>query len=53
MNDYRASVRVRNPAGTGTMTVWACVRAQNPYAAKAMLEAQYGRGNVIGTPTRR
>lgn len=52
MNDYRAGVRVRNPAGTGTMTVWAYVTAQNPHAAKAMLEAQYGRGNVIGTPVR-
>jgi hypothetical protein len=32
------------------MVVWAYVNAQNPIAAKSLLEAQYGRGNVIGIP---
>jgi hypothetical protein len=32
------------------MVVWAHVTAQNPIAAKSQLEAQYGRGNVIGVP---
>jgi hypothetical protein len=51
MNLYKTTVRVASPSGSMTNTVWAQVYAQNPFDAKAMLEAQYGRGNVIGTPT--
>lgn len=50
MRTYRATVRVPHPSGHGSMTVWATVAAANPVAAKAMLEAQYGRGNVAGAP---
>jgi hypothetical protein len=50
MNTYRCSVRVAKYGGIGTMVVWAQVSAQNPIAAKSQLEAQYGRGNVIGVP---
>jgi len=32
------------------MVVWAQICAQNPINAKSQLEAQYGRGNVIGVP---
>jgi hypothetical protein len=51
MNIYKTTVRVASPSGSMTNIVWAQVYAQNPFDAKAMLEAQYGRGNVIGTPT--
>lgn len=50
MNTYRVSVRVRSAGGAGTMVVWVQICAQNPIAAKSQLEAQYGRGNVIGVP---
>ena len=32
------------------MVVWAHISAANTIAAKSLLEAQYGRGNVIGVP---
>ena len=51
MNTYRAQVRVAKSDGIGTMIVWAHVQAQNPITAKYLLDAQYGRGNVIGVPT--
>jgi hypothetical protein len=51
MKNYKATVRVGNGLGTGTMIVWAQVCAANPNIARQMLEAQYGRGNVIGVPT--
>ena len=51
MRTYKATVRVTSPSGHGTMVVWAQVSAQNPIAAKSLLEAQYGRGNVISVPT--
>ena len=50
MNTYRVQVRVAKSGGIGTMMVWAQVKAQNTLAAKCLLEAQYGRGNVIGVP---
>lgn len=50
MNTYRCTVRVAKPGGIGTMVVWVQVAAQNPYNARAQLEAQYGRGNVISFP---
>jgi hypothetical protein len=51
MNTYKANVRVAKAGGIGTMIVMAHVTAQNPLAAKLLLEAQYGRGNLIGVPT--
>lgn len=50
MNTYRCTVRFAKSGGIGTMVVWAQVTAQNPNDAKSLLEAQYGRGNVIGLP---
>lgn len=32
------------------MTTWAEVRASDPIAARQMLEAQYGKGNVVSAP---
>jgi hypothetical protein len=49
MNTYRATVRVPVP-GSLPRTVWAQTSANNPIDAKSLLEAQYGRGNVIGVP---
>lgn len=51
MKTYKATVRVRSGTGSGTMVTWAHIRADNPIAAKQLLEAQYGRGNVISVPT--
>ena len=51
MNTYKCTVRVRNASGSGTMVVWARIQASNPIAARQQLEAQYGRGNVIGIPS--
>ena len=48
---YRATVRVRSPNGNGTMVVWTQISARNPIDARQLLEAQYGRGNVISVPT--
>lgn len=50
MNTYKANVRVAKSGGMGTMIVLAQVTALNTIAAKSLLEAQYGRGNVIGIP---
>lgn len=50
MNTYACSVRVAKSGGIGTMIVWTQVAARNPINAKSQLEAQYGRGNVIGIP---
>ena len=50
MNTYKANVRVAKAGGIGTMMVWSQEKAQNTIAAKSLLEAQYGRGNVIGVP---
>lgn len=52
MQTYKATVRVPNASGSGTMVVWAQVIAQSPTAAKSLLDAQYGRGKVIGIPVR-
>lgn len=52
MNTYKCTVRVAKAGGMGTMVVWTHVTAQNPINAKSQLEAQYGRGNVIGVPQR-
>ena len=50
MNTYRCTVRVAKAGGTGTMVVWVEVSAQSPNNAKSQLEAQYGRGSLIGIP---
>ena len=50
MNTYKCLVRVARSGGTDMMVVWAQVTAQSTIAAKSQLEAQYGRGNVIGVP---
>lgn len=50
MRTYRAQVRVPAPSGSGRYTTHAEVRARDVHAAKQLLEAQYGRGNVLGTP---
>jgi len=52
MNTYQASVKVRNASNTGMIVVRVQVAATNPINARLQLEAQYGRGNVLGTPTR-
>ena len=51
MKTYKATVRVRSASGSGTMVVWAHVSANDSISAKQMLEAQYGRGNVVSIPT--
>jgi len=48
VNTYKARVRVHSQSGAGTMMVWAQVAASNPLHARQLLEAQYGRGNVVG-----
>ena len=50
MNTYRCTVRVAKSSAIGSMVVWAQVQAQNTIMAKYLLDAQYGRGNVIGVP---
>ena len=47
---YSAAIKVRSPGGA-TMVVKAAVRASNYFIARMLLEAQYGQGSVIGTPT--
>jgi hypothetical protein len=53
MKTYKALVKVRSTSGAGTTTVGAQVVASNPIQAKQLLEAQYGRGNVLGVPVLR
>lgn len=38
------------PGSSTTMVTWAQISAENYHRARLMLEAQYGRKNVIGTP---
>lgn len=49
LQTYIATVRVSRRDGR-VMVVWAQVAAQNPNVARAQLEAQYGRGNVVSVP---
>ena len=51
MNTYKANVRVARSGGIGTMMVWVQVNAQSTIAARSLLEAQFGRGNVVHGPT--
>ena len=50
MNTYKANVRFTKSGGIGTTIVLAHVTARNTVAVKSLLEAQYGRGNVMGVP---
>jgi hypothetical protein len=50
MKIFKAAVRVRNASGSGMVVVWAQISAANPIDARLMLEAQYGRGNVVSVP---
>jgi len=48
---YQATVRVPTAIG-GTMVVTTQVQAENEIAARLLLEAQYGSGNVLHLPQR-
>lgn len=50
MKTFEANVRVAKSGGVGTMIVPARVVAQSPNAARAQLEAMYGRGNLVSVP---
>jgi hypothetical protein len=50
MKTFKCGVRVPGPSGSMMMTVWTSVSATNSFAAKRLLEAQYGFGNVLGVP---
>ena len=45
---YEAQIKVLN--GGGTLLVRTRVMAENTFKARLLLEQQYGRGNVIGSP---
>lgn len=49
MYTYQATVRVPTSVG-GTMVVTTQVQAENETAARLLLEAQYGQGNVLYLP---
>lgn len=46
MKKFKALVRVRKASSTSYGSVWTVVDARSASDAKALLEAQYGRGNV-------
>ena len=48
---YQATVRVTSSIG-GTLVVTTQVQAENELAARWLLEAQYGQGNVLHLPQR-
>lgn len=50
MKTYGARVRVPSSSGAGTVVTWTEINALSPIAARGLLEAQYGRGNVISVP---
>jgi len=50
MKTYGARVRVPNASGTAMVSEWAQVQANSPIAARNLLVALYGRGNVVGVP---
>ena len=51
IHTYQATVRITNSSG-GTMFFTTQVQAENELAARFLLEAQYGSGNVIHLPQR-
>ena len=50
MKTYNARVRVPAPSGAGTVVTLTEINALSPIAAKNLLEALYGRGNVVAVP---
>ncbi len=48
---YQATVRVTSSIG-GMLVVTTQVQAENEVAARWLLEAQYGQGNVLHLPQR-
>lgn len=46
---YQATVRV-STSGGGSLVVTTRVQAENEIAARFLLEAQYGAGNVLHLP---
>lgn len=51
MKTYQCCVQIPTTPGAKSMTnTQARIQAENANKAKIMLEAQYGRGNVIGSP---
>ena len=51
LSTYQATVRVTTSIG-GTLVVTTQVQAENEIAARWLLEAQYGQGNVLHLPQR-
>lgn len=51
MHLYEAQVRIKTPSGT-SLLIPTRVHAQHPLEAKILLEAQYGKGSVLGSPTK-
>ena len=51
LSTYQATVRVTSSIG-GTVVVTTQVQAENEIAARWLLEAQYGQGNVLHLPQR-
>lgn len=51
LKTFQCQVKIPTQPGSPTsMISWAQIDAENYNRAKIMMEAQYGRGNVIGTP---
>ena len=51
LSTYQATVRVTSSIG-GTLVVTTQVQAETELAARWLLEAQYGHGNVLHLPQR-
>jgi hypothetical protein len=51
IHTYQATVRVTTSIG-GALVVTTQVQAENELAARFLLEAQYGQGNVVYLPQR-
>ena len=49
MRTYKCLVRVPNGSGL-LMSIWTRITALNAIQARQLLDAQYGRVNVLGTP---
>ena len=45
---YEAQIKV--PNGSGTLLVRTRILAENTFKARLLLEQQYGRGTVVGSP---
>ena len=51
IHTYQATVRVTSSSG-GLLVFTTQVQAENELAARFLLEAQYGQGNVVYLPQR-